>query len=404
MRRNPERLAWIVLLTSLFVCIGLAVGTPVGIRQYVLHAQATQNASLEVQQGPLRVTLAGRGAPIAVGEAYDELPEGTVVATDATAGRLVIEAPRAADSFVATVQLYNETEVVLSAARSPRFSASREPHRVILRVEGGRVRLSVSNEETRTTVVEVNTPHGTTVLTEGSYEVKVDRPVMEVTVREGRAKLVDGGNSTTSLGPDQRAVVEEGEVRGPLPATRNIITNGEFETSLAEGWVSYRKQDNPPGTVSIVTDEGRKAANFYRSGGGHAEVGIRQEIDYPVRDFTYLELRLAVNVISEHIAGFQGCGTLSSECPIIVRIDYKDVYSNDQEWLHGFYIGEPADDWLLFPWTEQLPAGTWQTFESGNLMEELSDTPPALIEEVTIYASGHSFHATVTQVELLIQE
>jgi hypothetical protein len=37
-------------------------------------------------------------------------------------------------------------------------------------------------------------------------------------------------------------------------------------------------------------------------------------------------------------------------------------------------------------------------------MEELADTPPALIKSLTIYASGHSFHAMVTEVELLAQE
>jgi hypothetical protein len=404
MSKNPQRLAWAILLASFFVCVGVIVGTPLGVRQYVLHAQATQNVTLEVQQGPLRVTLAGRDVPIAVTEAYDDLLEGTVVATDATAGRLVIETAHAADSILAAVQLYNDTEVILSEARSPRFSASRQPHRVVLKVGAGRVRVSIPGQETRSTVVEVPTPHGTIFLTEGSYEVKVDRTGMEVTVREGRAELVNSSEPALSLAPDQRAAVEEGEVTGPLPATRNLITNGKFETSLAEGWVSYRKQDDPLGTVHIVTDDGRKAANFYRSGSGHGEVGIHQEIDYPVRDFTYLELRLAVNVISEHIAGFQGCGTLSSECPIIVRIDYKDIYGNDHEWLHGFYIGEPAEDWLLFPWTEQLPAKTWQTFESGNLMEQLADTPPARLKKLTVYASGHSFHAMVTQVELLAQE
>jgi hypothetical protein len=37
-------------------------------------------------------------------------------------------------------------------------------------------------------------------------------------------------------------------------------------------------------------------------------------------------------------------------------------------------------------------------------MEELGTTPPALVQEVTIYASGHSFDAMVTEIELLAQE
>jgi len=38
------------------------------------------------------------------------------------------------------------------------------------------------------------------------------------------------------------------------------------------------------------------------------------------------------------------------------------------------------------------------------LMEELAEAPPASIKQLTIYASGHSFNAMVTEVELLAQE
>jgi hypothetical protein len=113
---------------------------------------------------------------------------------------------------------------------------------------------------------------------------------------------------------------------------------------------------------------------------------------------------LAVRVISEDIGGFGGCGSLGSECPIIVRIDYEDVYGSESESLHGFYIGEPQDGWLTYEWAEPVQEENWQTYDSGNLMEGLADAPPALIKSLTIYASGHSFHAMVTEVELLAQE
>jgi hypothetical protein len=37
-------------------------------------------------------------------------------------------------------------------------------------------------------------------------------------------------------------------------------------------------------------------------------------------------------------------------------------------------------------------------------MEELTDTTPAVIRQLTIYASGHSFRARVAEVELLVRE
>ncbi len=403
MRNNPERLAWVVLLTSFFICIGSAVAVPLGVRHYILHARVSQNVTLEVQRGPLRVTLAGRGEPVAIDEERDDIPERTIVATDATAGRLVMQAPQAGDPVIATVQLYDDTTAVLSSARSPRFSASRLPHQVTLEVETGRVRISVSSDDGRPTVVEVRTPYGAATLAEGSYEVKVNATT-EVTVRYGQADVARN-DLVMRLEPDKRATIDDEQIIGPLPAARNLIVNGDFQAPLGDGWTSYNEQkEEPPGSVSIVTDEGREVANFYRRGSNWAEVGIRQEINYDVRDFAFLELRLAVRIVYEDITGYEGCGTLSSECPIIVLIDYKDIHGTDRQWRHGFYIGEPAPDWLLHPWTEQIPPGSWQTYDSGNLMEELADIPPAIIKQLTVYASGHSFHAMVTEMELLAQE
>ena len=84
MRKNPERLAWVVLLTSFFICIGLTVAVPLGVRAFILFSQVGQNVSLEVERGPMRVTWAGRGEPIAIAEKRDDIPERTIVTTDLT--------------------------------------------------------------------------------------------------------------------------------------------------------------------------------------------------------------------------------------------------------------------------------------------------------------------------------
>jgi hypothetical protein len=409
MRDNPERLAWVVLLTSFFVCIGLTAAVPLGIRRYVQYAQVPQRVTLEVQQGPLRVIVAGRGAPVAIDQDRDEIPERTIVATDVTAGRLAVHTPIEDGPIIATVQLYGNTEAVLATARSPRFASSPLPHQVTLEVRAGRVRINVFNEENRPTAVKAQTPHGMVRLAEGSYEVKVNGENMEVTVRNGLAHVINDDQVDLTLGPAQRAVVSGAQTVVPQSAARNLITNGDFQSPLspANGWTSYSQQTDPQqpeGTTRSVTNAGRNAVEFFRDGSNHAEVGIRQEINYDVRDFSFLQMHLDVRIISQNIAGFGGCGYLGTECPVIVRMDYKDIYGTDREWLHGFYRGEPASDWLINWWAEQLPSSNWQTYDSANLMEELVATPPALIKSLTVYASGHSFYALVTEVELLAQE
>ncbi|MDY6877632.1 MAG: hypothetical protein SWK90_15730 [Chloroflexota bacterium] len=409
MRKNTERVAWIVLLTSFFACIGLAVAVPLSIRWYILNASIKQNVTIEVQRPPLSVTLPGLSEPVAIAEDRDNILERTTVVTEeATDGRIVMYAPQADDpAIIATVRLYYNTEVVLSSARSPRFPASRLPHRVALEIEAGRVRINVSNDDGRSTIVEVHTHHGTATLTEGSYEVKVNEVTTEVTVRDGQTEVVNNAGHVMPLGQAERAITDDEQIAGPLPAARNLIVNGDFEDPLEKGWTSYSEQtdpEQPPGSVNPITDAGREAVNFYCSGNNHTEVGIRQEINYDVRDFTSLELLLDTRIIYQNILGFGGCGYLSSECPIIVLIDYKDIYGTDRQWRHGFYTGEPDPEWPLYPWTEQIPLGNWRTYETGNLMDELADASPATIKSITIYASGHSFNVIVTAVELWVQE
>jgi hypothetical protein len=412
MSNNPERLAWVVLLSSFFICVALGVMTPLSARWYIRHACVNQQISLEVQRGPLSVVRGGQGRPRSVFEDSGDVPAGSrITAPNATSGRLVIQAPQSeGEAPIATVQLYDETEIVLSSARSPQFSTSHLPHKISLEMEAGRVRVNVFGDTDRSTIVEVHTAQGLITLEEGSYEVKINATT-EATVRYGQANVTSKSGEALSLGPRERALVSVDSVNGPLPAARNLVQNGDFTEPLENGWDSYAEQTDPelpPGRVQIATrlvgNEEKAVAEFYRDAVNHAEVGIRQEISYDVRDFASLELHMAVNIVSQNILGFGGCGYLGSECPIIVRIDYKDIYGTDREWLHGFYIGEPAEDWDVKGWQEKVEGATWQPYNSGNLMEELGEWPPALIQSITIYASGHSFDAIVTEVELLAQE
>ncbi|MGD2144944.1 MAG: FecR domain-containing protein, partial [Anaerolineae bacterium] len=340
MRGNPKHLAWIVLLGSFFVCVALSVMTPLSVRRYVRHSRIKQQASLQVQRGPLSVVRGGRGRPVSVAEESDSVLEGSrIMAPNAASGRLMIETLRSTGATpIATVQLYDGTEFVLSSARSPRFAVSPLPHKVDLEMEAGRVRVNVFGNNERSTIVEVHTAHGQVSLEEGSYEVKINSTT-EVTVRYGQAVVVNTTGDALSLGPRERALVGTVTIDGPLPAARNLIVNGNFQNPLGDGWDTYREQtdpDQPPGEVDVITalvgNEERRVAKFYRNASNHAEVGIEQAITYDVRDFTSLELHMAMRIVSQNILGFGGCGYLGSECPIILRIDYKDEHGTDREW------------------------------------------------------------------------
>ena len=107
------------------------------------------------------------------------------------------------------------------------------------------------------------------------------------------------------------------------------------------------------------------------------------------------------------------CGSLGSECPVIVQIDYVDGEGGDREWQEGFYsvvnppgIENPDVCWHCSETFRRthIPGNTWYAYLSGNLILLLSRNglPPQTIKEIAIYASGHEFDALVTDVELLV--
>ena len=414
MRRNPGRLAWIVLLLSFFTCVGLVVAVPLGIRWYVLNASVRQEVSLEVQRPPLSVTLPGRREPVAIAQDSDDIRERTVVHTDATSGRLVMHAPQDDPVIIATVQLYHDTKVVLLSARSPRFPASSLPHKVVLEVRAGHVRISVPGHQERPTVVEVRTTHGVATLTEGNYEVKVNTTT-EVTVRDGQADVISNG-LVVRLGPAERATVGDERIVGPRPAARNLITNGDFQAPLGDGWRSYNKdieiEGEPEGQVQRTEIDDQPVVVIEREGEGHVETGISQQLDADIRDFDFLQLYLLLR-IKEH--NVPVCGMYGSECPVMVRIDYRDAYGADREWLQGFYSlldtstpGNPHVCVTCSTRNEHIRVleDTWYPYLSPNLIPLLSQDgqAPILIRSVTVYASGHTYSSAIAEVELVGQE
>ncbi len=404
MRRNRERLAWAILLISFTLCVALAIGVPVGAQHLVRTARVRGDVLLEPQHGTPRLQRRGQGPVVAlVGPTWD-IPAGTVITTDESSrGLLTAYVPGGGLAPMATVQIYGETTLRLVGARSPRFSSSPLPHEVILEVPEGRVRIAVTSAEGRPSRVTVRTPDLEALLEEGSFEVRVHPSGSELTVRSGEAQVSTLAAERVNLIAAQRAVARSNPTSLEIvPAERNLLVNGNFSAPLDEGWEVYHKdvQQEPPGTVQIESFGGRNVARFTRDGMGHAEVGIRQRVDYDVRDFSSLTFHLNVMVLSQSLPG---CGSLGSECPIIVRIDYEDVEGTDRVWYHGFYSVEKAAEDLLYPWDERIPPRVWYAFDSGNLVETF-DMPPAQIGTVSIYASGWSFDAMVTEVELLAQE
>jgi hypothetical protein len=406
MRRNPERLAWTVVLVSLFMCIGLAVSVPLAVGSIVNDSSETVVITLDVQQGTALLQRAGSTDKIGVTTSFPNVPEGASIRADETVQALLTIRSPHDNSILETVQIYGSTDLEIVRARAPRFQMSTRPYQLDLSTNIGRVRVNVAGNGGRPIEATLTTPQAHAALHEGSYAFEVSNDETQVTVRDGSA-LVSAQGVVQEVTPPGRTVVKlNGPPSGVLSPERNLVTNGNFRLPLEGTWEIYNDLQNSreqPGTVTIQTVGGQRSAVFERQGEYHAETGMRQNINKNVRDFASLRLHFIVRVFEQDVPV---CGQAGSECPMMVRLDYKDQDGTDRSFLQGFYAqpdgsgANPTYNTTSGSRNEhqRILSNRSFTYDSVNLMDTLK---PAQITTITFYASGHSYRSSVTEVELL---
>ncbi len=402
---SPERVAWAVMLLSFFICVTLAVGTPLTVRAFLRHATRGMPVTAQSLQGTALLAFPGHEELAALTAARTLQPQVTVRTDNTSTAVLTVHPangnPRPRE--IASVLLYNNTEVTLLEARQPRFLRwSPDPARVRFRVEQGRVRVVAGPFNHRPLQVRVETPHGDIAAEAASFSVYVTNQGMDVTVRQGWVNVTAQG-LTVVVGEGQRTWVPLAQPpQSPVSAERNLIRNGNFTQPLETTWsVGFLQPENvASGTVAVVEIGGRRAVQFSRMAeeGVHTEAWIEQILNQDVQDVDSLVLRMDVRLLFQSLAGG---GMLGSEYPLMVRIDFVDIYGKDQFWVHGFYFRDPPKGWPV-PNGEKIPPFVWWPYESPNLITvwDQMGARPALLKKIRIYASGHNYQSMVAEVGL----
>ncbi len=415
--KERERLAWTILLVSSGIFVALLIGVPLGIYQWIQHSTVAPTVRLQALQGTAQIRppddkpslLLAQQEPLAI------LP-GTIIINDADAETLLtVDSPDGQFSL-ATAQIYPNTELEVSIAKSPRYQASNQEHRIEIRVTTGRVRLGLSQETGNPADFRAHTPHAQILLWEaGSYSLDVSNQQSQITVREGKAVIFAPGGQLTVEEAQRGAVGVSGAPEGPLRPERDLITNGHFRQPLEQGWQISRDtadSSQPAGEVEIITSSGQNVVHLFRAGSGHAQTGVYQLLNQSLRDYRTVQLHLSGQLNFQSLGV---CGALGSECPLMVRIEYEDTDGRPQQWVQGFfYWVDPAAPNPFLCETcppprqehEQHAQGTQFFYDSPNLIEVLAHdgAPPAKITSIAIYASGHSYDVQVGEAELLVSE
>ncbi|WP_376792613.1 hypothetical protein [Thermoflexus sp.] len=423
-----QRLAWATLLLSFTICVGLAILVPWQILTYLRTSYVGVQTRVVALSGILRLEHVDR-EPLAItpGNPYSRLTESDLLITDAQSQGLVIfsEPLSSAPQDLAAVQIYPNTQVEVRRARYPRFGISPEPARLTLYVRSGRARV-IRLEGRRPLELAIQTPHGQAEVISGTLAIEVQNDRTDFTVRSGEAR-VGTSDQIRTLKSDQRARIElNGRVESPLEAGRNLLPN-LFQTPLPERnvdepippnqWAIFTFVKQPgesPGTVAQTSEAGRRALAISRSGFDHAQTGVFLILNQDVRDFRSLQLHITLKILFQDVAV---CGVVGTECPLMIRLEYKDINGVDRQWLQGFYaLGEvtPQTPESCLPQIcpppynvhLRVPLGEWYTFDSGNLMETLQavGAPPATLTRLRIYASGHSYSVMISELELIGEE
>jgi hypothetical protein len=402
MSKNPERVAWTVIWSAFAVFLLLCATIPLGIRYYLQHATTPKEATLEVISGTVRVHDPNVAAPLAVTK-IQRVTEGSSIETDENS-RGTLTLPDGS-----TTTLFPATQITLRRMRVPTFPWGIEPTTMIIDQSRGRIRIGVAPQFSQNDdavvghLFQVYTQHLGVTLIEGSYSVEVAADSSQVLVRDGVATVRGGGQSVT-VGRGQRTVARRNEAPlAPLPATQDLIVNGDFKDPRSRGWDDRIEIPNTPGvpagTLSNPTLDNRVTLRILRANAGQnsAITGVIQQINKEVSD--YRTVRLAAD-IRLHYQSLSGGGVLSSEYPLILRLKYRDQYGSEGEWVHGFYYQNITNNPTVNG--EQVPQDIWVPFESGNLLE-LAEPRPFFITSLQIYASGWDYESYVTGIRLIVE-
>ena len=415
MKRSPERIAWMVLFASLFACCALAVGVPATAYTFVNTATVDASVSVKLQAGILKaysqyetendarvVSLEGRA-----------LSEGsTVIVGPESVGLLTLGDGNPAAPFH-TLQLYSNARLRIERARLPRFAGAGAGDDFTISMTDGRMQITARPPEGRRFTLRVNGKHATTIIDKpGSYSIEETAGETRVSVAEGQAQVsMPGANQAFTFYGGQRTAVSDQGIAGVLPGFRNLIRNGNFEPPLERDWQVQTLTDpnsTVSGTVTIVGMSPNTSLLLRRTGAnlGWGRTGVTQEINEDVRDRRAVQLRVDFAILEQEIPV---CGGEGSECPLMVRIDYRNQAGADAYWQQGFYaVGTPSatlPDYVRSNNQGKHVArrlGLSETFEWENLIELLPDMQ--LIKSITLYAEGHSVQTQINSVELLLQD
>lgn len=419
MADRRQRLAWAVVLASFVTFVTLLVLVPLTANVVLQRAVRPLTVRVQANEGTVGIQQVDNvTSALFAGDIPQALNAGGTVLTNATDTALLQVVTPDEAQVVARIQVYGNTNVGLVEGNGPRFEASSADNRLELDLNSGRLLISVppwNERPERPLFLHLIVPQGEITIREpGQYSVTAVNQESQLAVLEGRASVV-GNEGSLVLAADERVVLPaEGPLRGPLDTERNLMRNGDFGRDF-EAWFlplgNVELAGQPEVEIRVITQTSEPTLKLSRVGAGHADASVVQYVEQDITDYQSLQLLIWMQVLNQSVPV---CGTVGSECPLTIEIEYTDVNGNDQIWRQGFYaVGSvgadppecttcesPRNNHIRIPFNQPF------FYESDNLLEQLGQLNilPRYIKTVRIVGAGHTFDVEVLELALMARE
>lgn len=432
--RNPQAVAWAVLLSSFAaLCLIVAVGTA-GAHWFLFESQVEMTIRLTVSKGRVDLTLPDGSPASAARQDFPE-PNAVVQVDSASQGYLTFE-DNYSKQLIATVFLMQGSSLTIERAARPRFEWSAAPYTIRLRNAVGRFYVDIPPDVTRAIILEVEAEPGVAQFsTQGNFRLYSSSQQMDLHADSGTATLnaPSGEQSTISIGQIGTLLREPRSVGTLIRRTSHFeLLNASFGDSsdigtnpaLPFGWACTsraNRPNEPQGSFVRFLYEYQVALNMQRKGQGldHAETSCQYTFSEEngtlltiprrsLKGYDSLIIRARVRIRAQDVTT---CGIQGSECPIMIQLDYlgeNNAPESPQVWRHGFYTLRPPTDEnptscdTCLQEHEKINADTWYIYDSGDLFRLLpANRKPESILRLRVYASGHAYEAIVADLQII---
>ncbi len=418
MRHDSSKLAWQVLLTAFSVFLVLLLAASYFAYWFVFQSRVPLSVDLSASRGTASINLPNTDNAIAVTNTRTNVENGVVIVTDSTSQALIEFYDSVGSTEpIGAITVFRDSEVTFHEMTRPRFNLNQSRHEIHAEIIRGQVEFQHFGGASRDTRLLVDTMYGSISAREpGIYLIDVNRTNTELMVTEGQARVwrPEARTFVRVRAQEMVSISDTNQIIEVVNAPSALLENSNILAGLEDDWLFYNDRE-PPGSAEATTFQGRDAILIDRSSEkypqevlDHGETGLVQNLNVSVEDYSYLGMRATFYVEEQSLST---CGSLASECPMMIRFTYLDEKDNEQVFIHGFYAEH--DPSLGFPLAcascqsehERINAETWYTYDSGNLITAWPEERlPKTITQVSFYASGHAYKVYISNLDLIALE